>query len=155
MSAKRIWRKAAVLAVLAAGAAMLDLEKPASAQVVYEQMYVPSRYKMRINGRRVRGVTMVPVGSVPTVVATPTMVVAPTTTVVTPAPSVVAPVPAEVERTSYVEQYAVPTARTVVTPTTVIQTSPVVRSYVPTTTYVPARVVAPVRVYAPVVPLPY
>ena len=135
MRISHAWKKAAVLAALAAGAVVVDGAKPAGAQLLgvpaYEQVYVPARYKLKVNGHRVRrGVTLMPAGVVPRA-------------------AYVTASPLAVTETRYV-----PTVSVV--PQRVYVPAPVVtRSYVPAATYVETQFVQPVTVIGPsLVPYP-
>lgn len=125
-------KKAAALAILTIGAVLADGGRPAAAQVPattsYETVYVPARYKLKVNGRRAaRGVTLVPAGVAPTVVASPVAVT----------------------ETRYVPAVPVVTSRVAV-PRTVVT-----RTYVPAVPFVETRYVQPLPVIERVVPLPY
>lgn len=129
------WKKAVVLALLAACAVLADGAKSASAQWVgvpaYESVYVPTRYKLRVNGRRVaRGVALMPVASSPVYVTSSPVYV---------------PVVAE---TRYVTSYPVAN-RVIVRDPYVSQTSFV------TSPVVETRYVRPFPVYERIVTYPY
>ena len=136
------WKKAVVLALLAACAVLADGAKSASAQWVgvpaYESVYVPTRYKLRVNGRRVaRGVALMPVASSPVYVTSSPVYV-------TSLP-VYVPVVAE---TRYVTSYPVAN-RVIVRDPYVSQTSFV------TSPVVETRYVRPFPVYERIVTYPY
>ncbi len=126
------WKKTAVLAVLATGVLLVDGEKPASAQVIYEQGYVPAGYQVQVRGLFRRRLVLRPVGVAPVVVA----------------PRVVTSAPGALTETRYVTTPAFAETRYVTTPafaeTRYVTSTPVVeRSYTPTSEVVPAQYIVP------------